>query len=217
MRLVTIPLVPVEWSLSGFAFGRLVTAESRILVGSINAWWLWSGFGLWVASVFSPLPVVREYLLVFLWLWPILAWSQLGVREQMHRVAPVLFSSPRPVRRQLLASWLSGTIISVFMGTPAMLRFASVGRADVAAAVLGAALFVPSLALFLGVASRASRMFEIVYLALWYVGPLSKAPAVDFLGSTDAALQMGVPTVCAALTGALLIAALGLRSWQLRD
>jgi hypothetical protein len=49
------------------------------------------------------------------------------------------------------------------------------------------------------------------------VGPLEKLPVVDFLGATDDALRMGVPVVCAVLTGALLISSLILRSRQLRD
>ena len=35
----------------------------------------------------------------------------------------------------------------------------------------------------LGVWSGSSKPFEIVYVSLWYLGPLNKVPGLDFIGA----------------------------------
>jgi hypothetical protein len=48
-----------------------------------------------------------------------------------------------------------------------------------------AALFIPSLALALGVWSSSSKLFEVVYMIWWYVGPVNQVRYLDFLGSGE--------------------------------
>jgi hypothetical protein len=45
-------------------------------------------------------------------------------------------------------------------------------------------LFVPSLALALGIWSGTSKVFEAVYTVWWYLGPGHHTPDLDFLGSS---------------------------------
>lgn len=47
------------------------------------------------------------------------------------------------------------------------------------------ALFIPSLALVSGVWSNNSKVFEVLYMSLWYIGPMNKVHAVDFLGANN--------------------------------
>ncbi|MNC76870.1 hypothetical protein D3C75_1286870 [compost metagenome] len=44
---------------------------------------------------------------------------------------------------------------------------------------------IPSLALACGVLTRTGRTFELVYLIIWYLGPFSKLPYLDFLGTKN--------------------------------
>jgi hypothetical protein len=53
-------------------------------------------------------------------------------------------------------------------------------------------MFVPSLALMLGVWSGSSRMFEILYLLLWYAGPLNKVPFLDYTGISTIGKSPGI-------------------------
>jgi hypothetical protein len=64
-------------------------------------------------------------------------------------------------------------------------------------------LFVPALALVMGVWTRHSRFFEITYLLLWYVGPFEGVPSFDFAGITSEAITRGIPWVY--LTLAILL------------
>ena len=46
---------------------------------------------------------------------------------------------------------------------------------------MGAVIFIPTLALALGVFSSGSRAFEVVYLIWWYIGPFQKTAGIDFI------------------------------------
>jgi hypothetical protein len=43
-------------------------------------------------------------------------------------------------------------------------------------------LFIPSLALMLGVWTGSSKAFEVAYVLLWYLGLLNKVSELDYLG-----------------------------------
>ena len=45
--------------------------------------------------------------------------------------------------------------------------------------------FIPSMALALGVWSGSGKLFEVLYLLLWYCGPMNRIPLLDFSGATQ--------------------------------
>jgi len=56
------------------------------------------------------------------------------------------------------------------------------------------------------VTSNTSRLFEALYVAMWYLGPLNRVPALDYMGATGNATQPGLWLVLAA--GGILLAVL---------
>jgi hypothetical protein len=82
------------------------------------------------------------------------------------------------------------------------IRFALAGQMDHALAWGIGILFVPSLALASGVWSGGSRLFEISYVALWYVGILQHIPPFDFFGLTDSAPSLTYAALTILLVGA---------------
>lgn len=115
---------------------------------------------------------------------PVLIWSKLGNRERFHGVDQVVFASPRPIARQLLASWGAGVVIAALALGPWIVRLLLAGdlhRVLVASAGLA---FVPALALACGVWSGSSRLFEALFVALWYAGPANKVATLDWVGVT---------------------------------
>ena len=50
------------------------------------------------------------------------------------------------------------------------------------AAWVAGAIFIPSLALILGTASRTHRMFQVLYLILWYAA-VNQVKAADYMGT----------------------------------
>ena len=87
--------------------------------------------------------------------------------------------------------------------------------AGVGAWLVGA-LFIPTFALALGVWSGNSKLFEILYLVIWYIGPMNHVPALDYLGSTEAGLAQGMPLVFLAVTALFAAAAVAGRNRQLQ-
>jgi hypothetical protein len=80
------------------------------------------------------------------------------------------------------------------MGSGAALRFAIDGDTVGILALFSGALFIPSLALACGVWSGTSKLFEILYMVIWYLGPLNNVPGLDFIGAkTNGHPQFFIP------------------------
>jgi hypothetical protein len=76
-------------------------------------------------------------------------------------------------------------------------------------------MFIPTMALTMGVWSGSSKLFEIMYLLLWYAGPMNKIPGLDYMGSSSRALLAGTPNVFLVCTLLMLCLALAGRKKQL--
>jgi ABC-type transport system involved in multi-copper enzyme maturation permease subunit len=162
-------------------FLGVLFAELRLLLNG-RRWWWWLGIaGLNIAILASPLMRTKLYLLPVAWLWPLPIWSEMGNRERKNSTYQMVFSSARPVLRQLPAAWLAGVLVTVLFGIAGAVVFLSNGDLPGLAGWMGAVIFIPSLALALGVFSSGSRVFEVVYLFLWYMGPYQKVPGLDFI------------------------------------
>jgi hypothetical protein len=197
-------LTPLVGLPAGFRLGRALTAELRLMLKGQPWWWYTVALGLVSASFFAPLDVVRRELLPAAWIWPLLIWSAMGVREARHRTGEMIFSAPYPLRCQLPAAWLAGVIVTLSAGSGAAVRLISAGDWAPLLSWTAGALFIPSLALTLGVWSGSSKLFEVFYLVLWYVGPMANVSALDFLGAHSESVAAGVPMIYLCLTVLLL-------------
>jgi hypothetical protein len=126
-----------------------------------------------------------------IWLWPISIWSHTGTRERRHNTEQMAFSVPHPVLRQSLAMWLAGVILTTVAGSGAWVRLALMAEVTSWLAWFVGALFVPSLALALGMWVGNSRAFELVYAVFWYVGVANRVPAFDYAGATGEGPKYG--------------------------
>ena len=198
-------------------FARVWVAELRVMLKGLPWWWYLVGAGLVVGGgVSGGAPDARRGLLAAAWLWPILVWSNLGVREREHRTAPIVFSAPRPLARQFFAMWAGGLLVTALTGSGVGIRLLASGGWDRLMAWGIAVAFIPTLALVLGVWSGTSKLFEALYVAAWYVGPVSGLAELDFMGLSQEALAQGMPLVYLGLTVVLFIAALLGRRRQIR-
>jgi len=92
----------------------------------------------------------------------------------------MVFSSARPVLRQLPAGWLAGILATALLVVAGAVFFVAEGDLPGLAGWAGAVVFVPTLALALGVFSSGNRVFEVVYVIWWYLGPFQKEAGMDF-------------------------------------
>ena len=104
--------------------------------------------------------------------------------------------------------WMAGLTVALVTGSGMMGRGFLAGELHHLGAMLVGALFVPSMALFLGVVSGTKKVFEVGYLLLWYMGPVHHLVNLDFLGATEESLTRGMPQVYLLLSLALLVSAL---------
>jgi len=98
----------------------------------------------------------EAYLLPLAWLWPLAIWSEMGNRERKNNTYQMVFSSTRPVLRQLPAAWLAGVLATALFGIAGAVVFLSHGDLPALAGWVGAVTFIPTLALALGVLSSAA-------------------------------------------------------------
>ncbi|MEV7771717.1 hypothetical protein [Kitasatospora sp. NPDC086791] len=163
------------------AFGRLLAGEVRILLQGVSPWWWAVAGALTVAGFALPMDTVTGMLLPAVWLWPVLIWSRLG-SQQVENGLEVLLGAYPTARRRMLAEWASGLVLTAAMGVAPLVRMLVAGDGPGAAHWLGGMLFIPSLAMSLGVVSRTHRVFQAIYLPIWYI-LVNNVAALDFMGA----------------------------------
>jgi hypothetical protein len=206
-------LTPLNKSANRFSFFTVLIAELKLLLKGQRWWWYVVALGIIVACVANSSTVVREIVLPIAWVWPILIWSSIGNREIHNNVQQLTFSSASPLWRQVPSQWLAGLIVTLLVSIGAIFRFIMDGDTVGLLALLSGAIFIPSLALASGVWSGTSKLFEILYMVIWYIGPLNKVPELDYIG----AHSNGRPEFFIPLSIALIAFAIFGRARQLRN
>ena len=210
-RALLSPLPSDRWI---FCFRRALRAELRLMLKGQRWWWYAVALGLVAAGFLVPMDGARQKVLPAAWLWPALIWSALGVREARHHTGQLVFSAPHPLR-QLPATWLAGVTVALLAGSGVGMRLILAGDWTVLLAWTVGALFIPALALASGTWSGSSKLFEAVYVTLWYVGPMNQIVALDYIGVLDESIAAGVPWYYLGLTALLLGLAVAGRQRQL--
>jgi hypothetical protein len=123
----------------------------------------------------------------------------MGCRESRTATSPLLFSCERSLTRQLPALWTAGVVVAALTGGGVALRLAAVSDWRGIATWASAVLFIPSLALALGIWSSSNIPFEALYTVWWYVGPAHHMPELDFMGTTSASSRPVVYLLFAAI------------------
>jgi hypothetical protein len=211
-----VHLTPLVRGARGSGFHRMLAAELTLAFKGYPWWWYAVAIGLVVAQCAAPINISRGPLLTVSWIWPILLWSPMGAREARHGTEQLIFSAARILPRQLPACWLAGVTIAAGTGAGAAIRLLLAGSYAGLLAWVAGALFIPTLALSLGIWTGSSRAFEGLFTGLWYIGPLNRVPGFDFTGAANGARTNEYTAIYLALTAALLTAALLGRTRQLR-
>lgn len=207
-----VHLTPLAAGTQHFRVGSIVVGELRLMLKGIGWWWYVVVLGLIIATLAVPLNIAQAGIYPFVWIWPLFIWSALGNREIHNQTNQLVFSITHPLLRQLPLQWLAGVLIALLVACGMGLHFFIAGDGHGALAVLVGILFVPTLALALGTWSGTSKLFEALYLLIWYLGILNHFPYLDFVGTSKAAFVMQSPVIVLAIVAALLaLAFLGRR------
>lgn len=188
-----VDLTPITMTIKQWRFFGVLVAELKLMLKGRNPLWNIGALGLIIGCLVIPLEQVWRYLLLVVLLWPIGLWSGMGNRARRNQTDQIIYAVPHPLQRQLSATWAAGFLIAFIATGCVSFRLIASGRSDTIIAWLAGAVFIPSLALMLGVWSGGPRLFEFIYVLWWYLGPVEAVPLFDFLGVTQEAIHTGVP------------------------
>jgi hypothetical protein len=177
-------LAPLASGSRKFRFMQLVTSELKLMLKGRRWWWYVGAGGMLIGELVAGDPNTRGGFLLAAWLWPIFIWSEMGCRESRFATSSLIFSSERSLSRQFPALLSAGVLVAVLTGVGVGVRLLIAGDWHTFAAWLAGVFFIPSLALALGVWTGASKTFEAIYVAWWYLGPAHQIPGFDFMGTT---------------------------------
>lgn len=217
-----VQLRPLGVDALQFRFGPLLLAECRLMLKELRELPL---FGMWgaaaagaliITGLLLPLNHARGIMLPLAWFLPVLVWSKLGTREARYRTDQLVFSSANFLKRQLPAVWLAGILLAAVTGSGVALNLALHGEWLGVLAWFVGILFIPSLALCLGVWTGSSKSFEFVYTLLWYIGPINQVEPLDFMGALPGSVEAGIWQLYIAIIIILLGLAFIGRKWQIQ-
>lgn len=217
IHITAATLTPLATGPGHSRFFAILAAELRLMLKGQSWWWYAVAAGLAIASGAAPSADARGIVLAFAWIWPVLLWSSMGVRETREQTYQLIFCAAHPLARQLSAVWLAGVLVALLTGCGFGLRLLVSGNMRGAMAWLIGALFIPTFALSLGVWSGTGKPFEILYTLLWYIGPLHAMPTLDFMGSAPATAATRYPLMYLGAAGAMAVVALAGRKRQLQS
>ena len=196
-------------------WGTVLVSELRLLLKGVPWWWFIGAAALIALCLFLPLDIALGYLFPVAWLWSLPTCAALGNRETRHHTEQLVFSTAHPLARQLPMQWLAGVVIALLTAGGMIAHFVLMNDWPGLLALGVGAIFVPALALAAGVWTGNSRLFEVVFVVLWYVGAINHVVALDFMGATGTAVDMHLPLVYALLAVVLLFLAFVGRQRQL--
>lgn len=206
------PLPAQQWAGRWLA---ILTSEIRLLFKGVVWWWFVGAAALIALCLFLPFNIALAYLFPVAWLWSLPIWSALGNQEARHHTTQLIFSTAHPLMRQLTMQWLAGVMVALLTASGMIAHFILISDWSGLLALGVGAIFVPALALASGVWTGNSRLFEVVFVVLWYIGTINQVAVLDFMGVTSVtgnALAMRIPLAYGiAAIGLLFLAFIGRR------
>jgi hypothetical protein len=205
-----IHLSALDRAAARFQSGPVLAAELRLMLKG-QPWWWYLGAGiLLIISLAEPSSRARAGTLPFVWIWPVLIWSRMGTREARQSTQELVFSAPHSLRRQLPALWLAGVGVALLTASGVALRILIAGDWAGLLGFLVGALFIPTMALAMGVWSGTGKLFEAVYVVWWYIGPIHHDRTLDFMFTSSASFAgLTLPAYLAATLILIGLAVLG--------
>lgn len=211
-----VHLTPLSGQRDRWRWIAMLVSETRLLLKGVVWWWFAGATALVALCLLLPFDVARGSLFPIVWLWTLPLWSSLGNREARHRTTQLVFSTAHPLRHQLPMQWLAGVTIALLTASGMIAHNLLLSSWSNVLALSIGATFVPALALAAGIWTGNSRLFEVVFVVLWYIGAINHLPALDFMGTTDATIAMHIPLLYGIVATVLLFLAFVGRRRQLQ-
>ncbi len=174
---------------------QLVRGELKNMLTGHSIWWYLS---VLTVMAFTPFVTSGEALkwISLSMMLPMSIWSQMGNMEKTCGTSDMIASSCSAYSKWL-ATWLAGVIVALLLSLGMFTRMVILYECNYLIPWLAGMIFLPTLALVLGSVSSNRRLFEAVFIALMYFGPINNMWRFDFMGlsSNNATLYMAITCV----------------------
>ena len=162
-----------------------IIAELTLSFKQLKPIWYLIGIAIVITEMFVPFEISRKYIIPAAMIWPLILWSSISTREEQFNMRSLTFSSAGVHTRQFIAMLLSGIAISIALCFPMLVRSAVLGENSYLFLLIATAFLLPCLAFAFGVVSGSKKLFEVLYLFVWYGGSIDQIKAIDLLGTTE--------------------------------
>lgn len=197
-----------------FNFLNLLRSEMKLMLKGNSPLWLITTLILLALTLFTPLNFAYKVALPLIWYFQILVLSQLGSREIKNRCNEYIFSAAFPLQRQLPGILLAAIFFMLILATPMIFRLIFNGNFYGLYSILVGALFIATLAISLGILTRGSKLFEVLFTIIVY-GHFNKVPYFDFTGGIEGSQNLGVANYILLVTLILILLAFSVRKRQI--
>jgi len=167
---------PSELVTYKFRFFYLILCEIKLILYGHSIIWYIGFLCLFLLSVYDA------HLLSFLYLWTIPLWATIGLAEVKNNTTSILMHTRYYKYHQLFAAYLGGVVLYIFVGFGYLIKSIVIMRNYVVILyVFIGAILISSISLLLNLWIKNSKVFELVYIIIWYLGPIQKVYPFDFI------------------------------------
>ncbi|MFT5756197.1 MAG: hypothetical protein ACI9LM_000909 [Alteromonadaceae bacterium] len=198
-----------------FSFTRLLRLELKLLLKDHSIYWGLGLLTLNIIQLFISQQLLVSIILPISWLWCVLVLSQLGQLEKQANTLELITYSKKSVILQSLSSYSAAWVLLAMASIGSVVRFTVMAEWMLLIQVIIAISFSVSLAYFCGTFTGTKRTFEMLYTAMWYMGPIQTALYLDFFGvNSEVSWQAGMPYYFLAISISLLMLTLRAKKSQ---
>jgi hypothetical protein len=195
----------------------VLVAEVRLTLK--RHWWYWLGCGgLSIAAVAVSEGNLYPFILPLALLLPIGVIADLGCREHLHGTGELVLCAPRLREWYPVWKWGAGFIVACLALVGPLLVMATRGELFAAIALFVGTGFVVALAVTCSIWTGGYRLFEVIYIVLWWMllsGIGKNAPAwLDYAGAWYGGKNPSVIGLYALLTLGLISLATITTRWR---
>lgn len=166
-------------------FGQLIYHEILILVNAMPSWWKLVLWCLVIAQCFAKQQVLFDNLIPSSWLMCGFALAAMGNQIRAYGTGDILHSSSASLLRQFSARFLAGVFVLLLTISGALFKLLFVGSIEAILSLLLSSFFIAALAILLGTLTNTKNAFGVIFIILWYAGPIQNNASLNFIGNGD--------------------------------
>ncbi len=163
ITLSSLPSVSINYGVN-----TLIKTELVLLFPKGVKWRWLINIGGMISLICTPLTIARQLVLPVLWFLQVNCLSGLATKEKTNRIQYFTYAAYRPIKRLFSSQVIAGIVLMVTLATPLILRYLITGNLMQVFCIFAGAVFIASLAVFLGLLSGGKKLFEILFFAITY-------------------------------------------------